>query len=76
MKMKKRARSDLEMEGGDAPLTLSLAPQAPHQPRPARDAAHTLERGGVESGQGRVQEGARASERDPGAGDSQRCSQE
>jgi hypothetical protein len=24
-----------------------LAPVAPHQPRPARDAAHALERGGV-----------------------------
>ena len=29
-------------------------PLAPHQPRPARDAAHALERGGVGSGQGRV----------------------
>jgi hypothetical protein len=28
-------------------------PLAPHQPRPARDAAYALEPGGVESGQGR-----------------------
>jgi hypothetical protein len=39
------------------------------QPRPARDAAHALERGGgVVRGQGRVQAGARAAERDPARG--------
>jgi len=41
---------------------------APHQPSPARDFAHALERGGVVSGQGRVQEGARVAERDPARG--------
>ena len=46
----------------------ALAPRAPHQSRPARDAAHALERRGMVSGQGRVQEGARASERDPARG--------
>ena len=34
----------------------------------ASSAAHALERGGVVSGQNRVHEGARASERDPGRG--------
>jgi hypothetical protein len=38
---------------------------APHQPRPARDAAHALEHGGVVSGWSRVQASAFASERDP-----------
>jgi hypothetical protein len=33
-----------------------LAPVAPHQPRPARDAPHAVKRGGVVRGQGRVQE--------------------
>ena len=41
---------------------------SPHQPRPARDAAHALEHGGVVRGQDRVQEGARAEERDPARG--------
>jgi len=40
----------------------------PHQPRPASDAAHTVERGGVGSGPCRVQEGARIAERDPAGG--------
>src|SRR5229473_849016 len=43
-----------------------LASLAPHQPRPARDAARALERGGVAAGQGRVQEGA--PESDPARG--------
>src|SRR5712691_1393903 len=42
-----------------------LASLAPHQPRPARDAARALERGGVAAGQGRVSEGPRAEESDP-----------
>jgi hypothetical protein len=37
-----------------------LAPLAPHQPRPARDAAYALERGAMVAGQDRVPEGARA----------------
>ena len=41
------------------------APVARHQPRPARDAPHAMERGGVVRGQNRVQEGARGAERDP-----------
>jgi hypothetical protein len=45
-----------------------LASLAPHQPRPARDAAHALERGGMVSSQSRVQESARAAERDPARG--------
>ena len=45
-----------------------LAPVAPHQPRPARDAAHALERGGVARGQGRTHEGARAEKSDPANG--------
>ncbi len=45
-----------------------LAPLDPHQPRPARDAAHALERGGVGSGPRRVQEGARAQESDTARG--------
>jgi len=45
-----------------------LAPLAPHQPHPARDAAYALERGGVVASQGRVQEGARAAERDSARG--------
>jgi hypothetical protein len=35
------------------------------KPRPTRDAAYAMERGGVVRGQGRVQAGARASERGP-----------
>ena len=46
----------------------SLAPLAPHQPPPARHAAHALERGGVAAGQGRVHEGPRAEESDPARG--------
>src|SRR5437870_1178019 len=45
-----------------------LASLAPHQPRPARDAAHALERRGVAASQGRVQEGSRAEESDPARG--------
>jgi len=46
-----------------------LASLAPHQPRPARHAAHALERGGVAAGQSRgVHEGARASESDTARG--------
>jgi hypothetical protein len=44
------------------------APVAPHQPRPARDVARAMERGGVAAGQSRVQEGARAQKRDPTCG--------
>jgi hypothetical protein len=47
-----------------------LAPLAPHQSLPARDAAHALKRGGVVSGPRRVQEGARAAERDSAGGGS------
>src|SRR5437763_599793 len=36
--------------------------------RPARDVDNALERGGVATGQGRVQEGAGAAERDPARG--------
>src|SRR5262245_28662604 len=42
--------------------TPASAPLAPHQPRSARDVAHSVERGGVGRGPGRVQEGARAAE--------------
>jgi len=45
---------------------------APHQPRPASDAAHALERGGLAASQGRVQAGARAEESDPARGVVQR----
>ncbi len=45
-----------------------LPPVAPHQPRPARDAAHSLERGGVVAGQGRVQASVSTAERDPASG--------
>jgi hypothetical protein len=45
-----------------------LASLAPHQPRPARDAAPALECGGVVRYQGRVQASARAAERDPACG--------
>src|SRR5438445_552226 len=38
-------------------------PWAPHQPRSARDAAYALERGGLVSGEGRVQAGARGNVR-------------
>jgi hypothetical protein len=38
---------------------------APHQPRPARDAAHALERGGVATGEGRVHERAGAPQPNP-----------
>ena len=48
--------------------TPALAPLAPHQPRPARDAAHAMERGGVVRGPGRVQAGTGAAERDPTRG--------
>ena len=41
---------------------------APHQSRPARDAARALERGGPAAGQGRVQEGARAEGQDSARG--------
>jgi hypothetical protein len=37
-----------------------VAPLAPHQPAPARDAAHALERGGVGSGPRRVRRALRA----------------
>jgi hypothetical protein len=67
MKMKKRARSDLEMEGADAPLTLSLAPQAPHQTRPAE--AWSQVRVEFRRALALRSETQRA-------GDSQRCSQE
>ena len=43
----------------------SLAPLAPHQPRPTRDAPDALERGGVAHHPSRAQAGARAAERDP-----------
>jgi len=39
-----------------------LASLAPHPPRPARDAAHVLERGGVVCRPCRVHTGARAAE--------------
>src|SRR5713226_9224134 len=45
-----------------------LASLAPHQPRPARDAARAMERGGVAAGQGRAHEGARAEESDSAGG--------
>src|SRR5215813_930379 len=41
-----------------------LAPPAPRQPRPVRDAAHAPKRGGEVRGRGQVQEGARGAERD------------
>ena len=47
------------VEGEVNDTNARLASLAPHQPRPARDAAHALERGGVGSGQARIQEGAR-----------------
>src|SRR5713101_5423141 len=50
---------------GDRGRRPPLASLAPNQPRPARDAARALERGGLAAGQGRVQEGARAQEPDP-----------
>src|SRR5712691_7534186 len=53
---------------GDRGRRPPLASLAPNQPRPARDAARALERGGVAAGQGRVQEGARAQESDPAGG--------
>jgi hypothetical protein len=49
----------------DAP---PLARLPPHQPRPARDAADALERGGVARRPCRVQVGARAAERDAARG--------
>jgi len=58
------ARAEGEMTTNDSPP----APLAPYQSPPARDAAHALERGGVATGQGRVQEGARAEESDPARG--------
>jgi hypothetical protein len=45
----------------------------PSKSSPARDAAHAMERRGVESGQGRVQACARASERDTARGVVQRA---
>ena len=45
-----------------------LAPLDPHQPRPALDASHPLERGGVVAGEGRVHEGARTEESDSAGG--------
>src|SRR4029453_5212662 len=50
--------------GGCAPRPQPppLAPLAPHQRRPGRDAAHALERGGVVSGPSRVQASARSAE--------------
>ena len=45
-----------------------LASLAPHQPRPVRDAAYALERGGVARRPRRVQAGARGAERDPARG--------
>jgi len=50
-----RAEGQVSGEGYGRP---PLAPQAPHQRRPARDAVDALECGGVVSGPGRVQEGA------------------
>src|SRR4029453_15464551 len=47
-----------------------LAPLAPHQPRPARDVAYALERGGMVAGPSRAQASARAAERDPARGGS------
>jgi hypothetical protein len=54
-----------EMNDTDARL---WHPVAPHQSRPARDAAHALECGGVVRGPRRVQEGARDEESDPARG--------
>jgi hypothetical protein len=45
-----------------------LAPLAPHQPRPSRDAAHEMDRGGVGRGSRGVQESAGAQESDPARG--------
>ena len=62
------AKKAVALECRAPSATASGIPLAPHQQRPARDAAYALERGGVVSGQGRVQEGARAAERDPARG--------
>jgi hypothetical protein len=56
------------VEGVRAHPRPPLAPVAPHQQRPARDAAHAMERGGMVRGQVRVQASARATEPDPSRG--------
>src|SRR5205807_3694257 len=58
-----RGHSYLGWRGDATPATL-----APHQPRPACDAAYPLERGSVVADPGRVQKGARASDRDSARG--------
>jgi hypothetical protein len=55
-----RADQVIGERDADARLWASLAP---HQPRPARDAAHAMERGGVVAGPRRVRASARAAER-------------
>ena len=59
------ARAEGKMNDTDARL---WHPLAPHQPRPPRDAARALERGGVVAGEGGVHQGARAPEPDPARG--------
>jgi len=45
-----------------------LAPVAPHQPRPARDTSHAVERGGLAGRPCRVQTRTRAAVRDSAGG--------
>src|SRR6266849_2123738 len=63
----RRSGSTTEVDGNEGlrHRRSPLASLAPHQPRPAGDAARAMERGGVAAGQGRVQEGPRAEESDP-----------
>ena len=58
---------EVELSGRFARL-IPLSAPAPHQPRPTRDAAHAMERGGVVRRQSRIQAGARAAERDSAGG--------